>query len=124
MEHAIEDKENLRLQVQDYIKEVGKCENVITQKVRRTSVDIRICIVFFFVFPKESDRTTIFEQYREATNELTRAKLTLTDMESQIGNLRQELQIKASDNKRYTERVDYLERELQQVEENLQKRFR
>ena len=67
---------------------------------------------------QENDRTTIFEQYREATNELTRAKMTLADVESQIGNLKQELQIKSSDTKRLTERIDYLERELQQVNIN------
>ncbi|UJR10612.1 hypothetical protein I4U23_014809 [Adineta vaga] len=94
LEHAIDDKENLKLQVQEYIKEVSKCENVITQK--------------------ENDRTTLFEQYREATNELSRAKLTLADIESQAAGLRQELQIKSSDMKRFTERIDYLERELQQ----------
>ncbi len=39
-------------------------------------------------------------------------------MESQAANLRQELQIKSSDMKRLTERIDYLERELQQVFNN------
>ncbi|CAF1148783.1 unnamed protein product [Adineta steineri] len=94
LEHAIDDKENLKLQVQEYIKEVSKCENVISQK--------------------ENDRTTLFEQYREATNELSRAKLTLADIESQAANLRQELHIKSADMKRLAERTDYLERELQQ----------
>ncbi len=36
-------------------------------------------------------------------------------MESQAANLRQDLQIKTSDLKRSTERIEYLERELQQV---------
>ena len=36
LEHAINEKENLRLQVQDYIKEVSKCENIIAQKVGST----------------------------------------------------------------------------------------
>ncbi|CAF1616417.1 unnamed protein product, partial [Adineta ricciae] len=94
LEHAIDDKESLKLQVQEYIKEVSKCETVITQK--------------------ENDRTTLFEQYREATNELSRAKLILADMESQAAGLKQELQIRAADMKRFTERIDYLERELQQ----------
>ncbi|CAF1065645.1 unnamed protein product [Adineta steineri] len=94
LEHAIDDKENLKLQVQEYIKEVSKCENVISQK--------------------ENDRTSLFEQYREATNELSRAKLTLADIESQAANLRQELHIKSADMKRLAERTDYLERELQQ----------
>lgn len=94
LEHAIDDKENLKLQVQEYIKEVAKCENVIAQK--------------------ENDRTTLFEQYREATNELSHAKLTLADIESQAANLRQELQIKSADMKRLNERIEHLERELQQ----------
>ena len=64
---------------------------------------------------QENDRTTLFEQYRDATNELSRARMTLTDVESQVANLRQELQIKSADNKRFTERIEYLERELQQV---------
>ncbi|CAF3616086.1 unnamed protein product, partial [Rotaria sordida] len=94
LEHIIDDKENLKLQVQEYIKEVAKCENVITQK--------------------ENDRTILFEQYREATNELSRAKLTLADMESQAANLKQELLIKSADMKRLVERIEYVERELQQ----------
>ncbi|CAF0894547.1 unnamed protein product [Rotaria sp. Silwood1] len=94
LEHVIDDKENLKLQVQEYIKEVAKCENVITQK--------------------ENDRTTLFEQYRDATNQLSRAQLTLTDMESQAANLKQELLIKSADLKRFAERIEYLERELQQ----------
>ena len=36
-------------------------------------------------------------------------------MESQAANLRQEIQIKNADMKRLVERIEYLERELQQV---------
>jgi hypothetical protein len=43
--------------------------------------------------------------------------MTLTDIESHANNLRQELQIKSNDIKRLTERIDYLERDLQQVRE-------
>jgi hypothetical protein len=43
--------------------------------------------------------------------------MTLTDIESHANNLRQELQIKSNDIKRLTERIDYLERDLQQVKE-------
>lgn len=68
--------------------------------------------MFFF---QENDRTALFEQYRDATNELSRAKLTLSDMESQAANLKQELLIKSADMKRLAERIEYLERELQQV---------
>ena len=35
----MDDKENLRLQVQEYIKEVSKCENVITQKVSTVAIE-------------------------------------------------------------------------------------
>ena len=107
----MDDKENLKLQVQEYIKEVSKCENVITQKVSVVIEERHETLVFF----QENDRTTLFEQYREATNELTRARMALTDMESQFAGLRQELQIKTSDMKRYTDRIEHLERELQQV---------
>ncbi len=41
--------------------------------------------------------------------------MTLTDLESHINNLKQELQAKSSDGKRLTERIDYLEQDLQQV---------
>ena len=44
-----------------------------------------------------------------------RVQLTVADMESQVANLQQELQIKLADVKRLTERVEHLERELQQV---------
>lgn len=67
------------------------------------------------VFFKENDRTILVEQYREASNDLSRTKITLSDLESQVNNLKQELQIKAADNKRLAEHVDYLERELQKV---------
>jgi len=43
--------------------------------------------------------------------------MILTDVESQANNLKQELQMKSSDIKRLTERIDYLERDLQQVRE-------
>ena len=41
--------------------------------------------------------------------------MALTDVESQFAGLRQELQIKTADMKRYTDRIEHLERELQQV---------
>jgi hypothetical protein len=39
----------------------------------------------------------------------------LTDLESQAHSLKQELQIKSADVKRLTERIDYLERDVQHV---------
>ncbi|CAF1107974.1 unnamed protein product [Rotaria sordida] len=93
IDHGIRDKDNLKLQVQEYIKQVSNCENVIAQK--------------------ENDRTTLVEQYRDASNELSRVQITLTDLETQANNLKQELHIKIADLKRLTERIDYLERELQ-----------
>ncbi len=41
--------------------------------------------------------------------------MILTDVEAQVNNLKQELQIKTADIRRFTERIDYLERDLQQV---------
>jgi len=41
--------------------------------------------------------------------------MILTDVESQVNNLKQELHIKSSDIKHLTERIDYLERDLQKV---------
>lgn len=41
--------------------------------------------------------------------------MTLSDVEAQVNNLRQELHIKSSDVKRLNERIDYLERDLQKV---------
>ena len=64
---------------------------------------------------QENDRTALVEQYRDATNELSRAKMTLVDLETLANNLRQDLQMKSNDNKRLLERIDYLERDLQQV---------
>lgn len=43
--------------------------------------------------------------------------MTLVDLETLANNLNQELQMKSSDNKRLTERIDYLERDLQQVKQ-------
>ncbi|UJR35224.1 hypothetical protein I4U23_027990 [Adineta vaga] len=92
LEHAIDDKENLKLQVQEYIKQVSNSENIIAQK--------------------ENDRTSLIEQYREASNELGRVKMTLADIESHTNDLKQELQNKSADIKRLTERIDYLERDV------------
>ena len=41
--------------------------------------------------------------------------MTLVDLETLANNLRQDLQMKSNDNKRLLERIDYLERDLQQV---------
>jgi chaperonin cofactor prefoldin len=114
LQHAIQDKENLKLQVQEYIKQVSNCENVIAQKVD-SYIHPYLCKDLF----QENDRTILFEQYRETSNELSRANMTLTDMETQANNLIQELQIKSNDIKRLTERIDYLERDLQQVEKSI-----
>ncbi|CAF0717644.1 unnamed protein product [Adineta steineri] len=92
LEHAIDDKENLKLQVQEYIKQVSSCESIITQK--------------------ENDRATLIEQYREASTELSRAKMTLTDIESRANDLKQEVQIKSTDVKRLLDRIDCLERDV------------
>ena len=67
------------------------------------------------VVSQENDRTCLLEQYRESSNELSRAKILLTDMESQVGDLKQELQIGATESKRVTDRLEYLERELHKV---------
>ncbi|CAF3705141.1 unnamed protein product [Rotaria socialis] len=94
IQHTIDDKDDLKLQIQEYIKQVSNCESIIAQK--------------------ENDRSALVEQYREASNGLSRAQITLADMESQANNLKQELQIKVADIKRLAERIDYLERDLQQ----------
>ncbi|CAF1321737.1 unnamed protein product [Adineta ricciae] len=91
-ERAVDDKESLKLQIQEYIKQVSNCDNIIAQK--------------------ENDRTTLIEQYREASNELSRAKLTLADIESHANDLKQELQTKSADIKRLTERINFLERDV------------
>jgi len=92
LERAIDDKENLKVQVQEYIKQVSICENVISQK--------------------ENDRAMLVEQYRQTSDHLSRAKITLAEMESQINELRQDSEIKAADARNAAERIDYLQNEL------------
>jgi chromosome segregation ATPase len=55
------------------------------------------------------------EQYRQTSNDLTRAKLTLADMETQINELQHDLQVRMDDTQRVNERIGYLENELQKV---------
>ena len=42
LQHTIADKENLKLQVQEYIKQINNCENVIAQKVKLPSLSLYV----------------------------------------------------------------------------------
>ena len=89
------DKEHLKEQLQDYINEVSKFEELLNQK--------------------EHDRSNLLDQYRDITNELNNMKMTLNSFESETNNLKIDLQMKHSDNKRLRDRLEQVERECQQV---------
>ncbi len=88
------DKEHLKEQLQEYINEVAKFEELLNQK--------------------EQDRSNLLEQYRDITNEFNSMKLSLNTFENEASNVRIELQMKHNENKRLRERLDLVERELQQ----------
>lgn len=67
---------------------------------------------------QENDRTILIEQFRETSNELNRAKLTVTQMESEVNSLRGEIQSRDSEMKRLLDRAQFLEKELEKVGEN------
>ena len=46
---------------------------------------------------------------------MSRAKITLAEMESRLNDLRQDSEIKAADARNAAERIDYLQNELQKV---------
>ncbi|RNA09164.1 hypothetical protein BpHYR1_001033 [Brachionus plicatilis] len=94
LEKSNADKECLRDQLQEYINEVAKFEDLLKQK--------------------ESDRSSLLEQYREITNEMNAMKAALSSFENETNNLKMEIQIKHADNKRLRERLDILERDYQQ----------
>ncbi len=73
-------------------------------------------ILDFYNFQrKEHDRSALLDQYREATNELSKMKMTLNQFETELSNLRIELQMKHAENKRLRERIDSVEKDNQQV---------
>lgn len=94
LEKSNADKECLRDQLQEYINEVAKFEDLLKQK--------------------ECDRSSLLEQYREITNEMNAMKASLSSFENETNNLKMEIQIKHADNKRLRERLDILERDYQQ----------
>ena len=94
LEKSNGDKECLREQLQEYINEVAKFEDLLKQK--------------------EIDRSSLLDQYREISNEMNGMKANLSSFENETNNLKMEIQIKHADNKRLRERLDILERDHQQ----------
>ena len=86
------DKEHLKDQLQDYINEVQKFEELVNQK--------------------ERDRGNLLEQYRDTTNELNNIKMSLNSLENEANNVKCELQLKQSDNKRLKEKLESMEKDF------------
>jgi centrosomal protein CEP135 len=101
LERSNGDKDSLREQLQDYISEVHRFEELLKQR--------------------EQDRSGLLEQYRDLSNELNQMKVTLNGLEAESGNLKIENQMKHADNKRLRERLDTIERDFQQVFLNIYK---
>ena len=87
------DKDKLREQLQDYVNEVLKFEELLGQK--------------------EQDRGALLEQYRDVAQELNAIKLNLNAFESESYNQRMELQMKHGENKRLRDKLDAIERDFQ-----------
>jgi centrosomal protein CEP135 len=87
------DKEHMKEQIQDYINEVSKFEDIVNQK--------------------EQDRSNLLDQYRDMSNEFNSMKITLNSFENESENLKMEIQMKNTDNRRLRERLDVVERDLQ-----------
>ncbi|XP_059152466.1 centrosomal protein of 135 kDa-like isoform X1 [Physella acuta] len=94
LEDAIEEKDALKTQVQQYILEVRRIEDTLSAK--------------------EQERGDLLEQYRKLSAEAEQYQTASHQLESEGSNLRLELMTKDSEIRRLRDKVDTLEREIQE----------
>ncbi|CAL1543301.1 unnamed protein product [Lymnaea stagnalis] len=94
LEDAIEEKDALKSQVQQYILEVRRIEDTLSAK--------------------EQERTDLLDQYRKLSAEAEQYQTASHQLESEGSNLRLELMTKDSEVRRLRDKVDTLEREIQE----------
>ncbi|KAK2148603.1 hypothetical protein LSH36_489g00052 [Paralvinella palmiformis] len=91
---AMEEKETFRAQVQDYIVEVKRVEELLSAK--------------------EQERTDLLDQYRSLTLEAERYETQTHQLESEGSNMRLELMTRDSEIRRLREKIDSMDRQIQQ----------
>ncbi|GFS12272.1 centrosomal protein of 135 kDa-like [Elysia marginata] len=95
LEEAVEEKECLKAQVQQYILEVRRIEDVLSAK--------------------EQERTDLLDQYRKLSAEAEQYQTTSHQLESEGSNLKLEIMTRDSEIRRLRDKVDTLDREVQEV---------
>ena len=71
--------------------------------------------MIFFSPLQETERSDLLEQYRTLSVEAEKYETTSHQLESEGSNLRLEIMTKESDIRRLREKIDAMEREIQQV---------
>ncbi|KAK2182666.1 hypothetical protein NP493_341g01017 [Ridgeia piscesae] len=94
LQDALNEREQLKNQVQDYLLEVKRIEELLSTK--------------------EQERSDLLEQYRHLSLEAERFETQANQLESEGSNLRLELMTLDSENHHLKERVQGLEREIQE----------
>ncbi|XP_052078400.1 testis-specific gene 10 protein-like isoform X3 [Mytilus californianus] len=94
LQDALDDREQLKSQVQDYMTEVKRTEDLLSRK--------------------ESERSDLLEQYRALSMEAEQYQTSSHQLESEGSNLRLELMTKDSEIRRNRDKIDNLEREIQE----------
>ncbi|XP_071126603.1 centrosomal protein of 135 kDa-like isoform X3 [Mytilus edulis] len=94
LQDALDDREQLKSQVQDYMTEVKRTEDLLNRK--------------------ESERSDLLEQYRALSVEAEQYQTSSHQLESEGSNLRLELMTKDSEIRRNRDKIDNLEREIQE----------
>lgn len=94
LQDALDDREQLKSQVQDYMTEVKRTEDLLSRK--------------------ESERSDLLEQYRALSVEAEQYQTSSHQLESEGSNLRLELMTKDSEIRRNRDKIDNLEREIQE----------
>ncbi|XP_006816961.1 centrosomal protein of 135 kDa [Saccoglossus kowalevskii] len=94
LEEAIRDRETLKVQIQDYISEVSRIEELLAAK--------------------EQENRDLLDNYRQATSEAERWESEATHREGEASSVRLELMTKDSELRRYRDRLDQQDQEIQQ----------
>jgi len=94
LEEAMDERDVLKTQVQQYILEVRRIEDALGAK--------------------EMERSDLLDQYRKLSAECEQYQTTSHQLESEGSNLRLEIMTKESEMRRLKDKVDTLEREIQE----------
>ncbi|KAJ8298507.1 hypothetical protein KUTeg_025038 [Tegillarca granosa] len=94
LQDALEEKESLRIQVQEYMLEIKRVEDMLARK--------------------EQERSDMLDQYRALSVEAEQYQTSTHQLESEGSNLRLELMTKDSELRRNRDKIENLEKEIQE----------